>query len=118
MKAIRPNDVSANFRLEWNSEGLIGISLLAQFAHRMVRRQHAEAVTLDFQRAVEPRAKILQGDGGSQFNNLFGAEQSLNFREHSIGNVGRRTRHPFGVAQHRLFTVIEMRARLKSGQRL
>jgi hypothetical protein len=74
------------------------LPLRAQLADRVVRRQHTEVVTLDLQRTVEAGAKIFQGDCRCQFDDLFGTEQRLNFREYGIGNIGWRVGHAFGVA--------------------
>src|SRR6266849_9988497 len=82
----------------------------------MIRRQRTEAVALDFQRAVEPRAKILQGDCRCQFDDLFRTEQSLDLCVHGIGNVGWRMRHSFSIAQYGLFRAIEMWTYLEGGQ--
>jgi len=73
----------------------------------MVRRQHAQVVTLDFQRAVEARAKILQCDRSRQFDDLFCSEEGLEFFKYRVGNLRRRSGHALGVAQHRPFPTIE-----------
>jgi hypothetical protein len=82
----------------------------------MIRRQHAEAVTLNLQCTVEPRAIIFQRYRRRQFDNLFGAEQGPYFFEHRFRNVGRCTRHPLGIPQYRSVKVTEMWTRLEVGQ--
>src|SRR5271156_3720302 len=64
-------------------------------------RQSAEAVALDLQRPIEARAHILERDGRSQIDDLFGVEMALEFLEHLVGNIDRGQRHLLGVAERR-----------------
>ena len=90
--------------------------MIESLASWMIRRQHAEAVTLDLQRAVEPGPIIFQRYRCRQFDNLLGAQQGPYFPEHCFRNVGWGTRHPFGIAQGCFFKAIEMRTPLEVRQ--
>ncbi len=82
----------------------------------MIRWQQAEAVAPDFQRTVKPGAKILQGDCRCQFDDLFGTEQCLNFREYGVRHISRCLCHALSIAQRGFFSVIKVRTRLEDGE--
>jgi hypothetical protein len=65
----------------------------------MMRGQPAETVALDLQRTIESRAHILERDSRGQVNDLLGVEMPLHFLEDIIGNIDRRERHLFCIAE-------------------
>jgi hypothetical protein len=76
----------------------------------MIRRQHAQVVTIDLESAVETGAEILQGDRRGQFDNLAAGEAALQFFKHRVRHFRRRPGHTLGIMQHRFLAPIEMRA--------
>ena len=64
-----------------------------------MRGQSAETVALDLQRTIESRAHIFERDSRSQIDDLLGVEMALEFLEDLVGNVDRRQRHLFGIAE-------------------
>jgi len=82
----------------------------------VVSWQQTEIVTLDLEGAIEARAEIFQGYRRAQFDNLFSAEKGCQLFKHHIRDFSRRPAHALGVAQHRLFAIIEMAAGLECGK--
>jgi hypothetical protein len=64
-----------------------------------MRRQPAEAVALDLQRTIESRAHIFERDSRGQVNDLLRVKMPLHFLEDIIGNIDRRERHLFCIAE-------------------
>ncbi len=83
---------------------------LKRLAHRMIRWEHAQVVTLYLQGAVETGTEILQCDRRRQFDDLSGSKETPQFFKRRIGNFRWRPGHALGVTQHRLFAAIEMAA--------
>jgi hypothetical protein len=65
----------------------------------MMRRQSAEAITLDLQRTIESRAHILERNSRGQVDDLLRIEMALEFLEDLVGNVDRGQRHLFCIAE-------------------
>jgi hypothetical protein len=82
----------------------------------MVLGKSAEALAHDAQRAVEARAQILEGDNRCQFDDLRDIKVLLEVFETRVRNLRGCMRHPFRVAQDRLFARVKERARLEVGQ--
>jgi hypothetical protein len=84
----------------------------------MIRRQSAEIVAFNLERAVEARTEILERNGRSEFHHLLIGEMLAEFSEDRIGDLGRSARHALGIAKDRFLVAIEMRARIERGERL
>ena len=65
----------------------------------MMRRQSAKAIALDLQRTIESRAHILERDSRGQVDDLLRIEMALEVLEDLVGNVHRRQRHLFCIAE-------------------
>jgi len=65
----------------------------------VVSGQFTEAIALDLQRTIESRAHIFERDSRGQVNDLLRVKMPLHFVEDIVGNVHRRERHLFRIAE-------------------
>jgi uncharacterized protein YjhX (UPF0386 family) len=71
--------------------------------------QSAETVALDLKRTIESRAHILERDSRGQVDDLLCIEMALEFLEDLVGNVDRRQRHLFCIAERGALSRCEQR---------